>query len=149
MEDIEVFVPEFEYTEKERLWYLSFVFFALLFILFGMLANNGTFIAIIILGSVMLLTRSRTKPKLVPFAINDHGIYFKNKFWEYESIQNFALPEIAGVNYLVFNTTGRIQSSVKIPMKRPDIVNLKLNNFLTKVEYQESSIENLIRVLGL
>src|SRR3989344_1206796 len=94
MEDIELFVPEFDYHEKKTMWYLCVLLLAFSCILVALLTNNASFIAVVMLGGTLLLMRSRAKPKLVPFAIHDKGIYLKNKFWAFEDIKDFSLYKI-------------------------------------------------------
>src|SRR3989338_6290331 len=149
MNDIEIFVPEFEYRKKERIWYLSIILLALLLVFFALLANNQTFIAVIILGSILLIMRSNTKPQLVPFAIHDKGIYFKNKLWEYKNIKDFSLYKIGAQDYFTFNPKGNLQIAIKVPVKDPEIITKKLNNLCSQVEYQESLIDIIIRLIGL
>lgn len=149
MEDIEIFVPEFEYRERDLFWYLCIIFFAFLFILIALISDNPTFIAVIMLGGSLLILRSRAKPQLVPFAINEKGIYLKNKFWDYKDIKDFSLFKVDGGTYFIFTPKGTFQASIKIPVKDSEIIRKKLNNLLLEVEYQESFIDMLIRLTGL
>lgn len=149
MEDIELHVPEFEYYKRERIWYLFVLFFALLFIFFALLAGNPTFIAIIMLGGVLLIMKSRAKPRLVAFAINDKGIYLKNKFWEYKDLKDFSIHQVGIEYYFIFTPKAQLQNSIKVPIQNPDVIRRKLNNLLPEVEYQESLIDLLVRITGL
>ncbi len=147
--DIEIFVPEFEYHERDLFWYLCIVFFAFLFILIALISDNPTFIAVIMLGGSLLIVRSQAKPQLVPFVINDKGIYLKNRFWDYKDIKDFSLSKIDDGTYFIFTPNGTFQTSIKVPIKDPEIIKKKLNNLLLEVEYQESLIDMLIRISGL
>lgn len=149
MQDIEIFVPEFEYREKNRLWYLSFTFFVLLFIFLAMLTNNVTFIAVVALGATLTVMRGFAKPQTIPLAINDKGIYFKHTLWPYEGIKNFSLYEIDGKKYLIFTPIARFQTAVKVQIENTDAIRNRLNNLLPEVEYHESLMDILIRIVGL
>lgn len=148
MGDIEFFVPEFEYREKSREWYLWVLFLGLLFILGAMLTNNPTFIVIIMMGGTLLVLRGNAKPKLVPFAIHDKGIYLKNKFWDFKDIKDFSIYEIDDDKYFIFTPKGSLQTPIKIKVPETESIKQKLNNLALQVEYQESLIEALVRVMG-
>lgn len=148
MPDIEFFVPEFEYREKSREWYLWVLFLGLLFILGAMLTNNPTFIVIIMMGGTLLVLRGNARPKLVPFAIHDKGIYLKNKFWAFNDIKDFSIYEIGDDKYFIFNPKGSLQTPIKIKVPETESIKQKLNNLALQVEYQESLIEALVRVIG-
>ncbi len=147
--DIEIYVPEFEYHERDSRWYLYVVLAAFLFIIMALLADNPTFIAVIMLGGTLLIMRSRAKPQLVPFAINDKGIYLKNRFWDYKDIKDFSIFRVDIGTYFIFTPKGTFQASIKVPVTDPEIIRKKLNNLLLEVEYQESLIDLLIRFSGL
>lgn len=149
MPDIEFFVPEFEYREKSREWYLWVLFLGLLFILGAMLTNNPTFIVIIMMGGTLLVLRSSARPKLVPFAIHEKGIYLKNKFWDFKDIKDFSIYELEEEKYLIFTPRGSLQTPIKVAVKDTEAIKEKLKIHVLQVEYQESLIEALVRVMGM
>ena len=148
MQDIEIFAPEFEYSPKGRLWYMSLIFLSLLFMLFALIAHNTTFIAVIALGATLIATRGNAKPRIVPLVINDKGIYFKNKFWKFSDLRNFSIYEYTNKKYFIFAPSGRFQTPMKVPIRNSSEIRRKLNNLLPEVEYQESLIDSLITLMG-
>lgn len=149
MNDIEILIPEFDKNPKGFLWYLIAFTISAGFGLTAYLLNNYTFIAIILLFWMVVITKEIKRPTLLSLVIDSQGIKLGSKFWGYNNLKDFSIFPVGDKDYLIFTPIGKYQLSVKIPIKRTEEIRAKLINFLTQVEYQEPFIDGLARILRI
>ncbi len=151
MENIEFLVPEFEHREKSIIWYVDFGLIIAIFIIFAILTKTFIFIAVVVLGAVSIIVRDEMKPKDILLAIHDDGVYLGNKIYPYKEIKNYSIDKIGGQSHFTFTPSGRWQTQLRFQLNGVDSSKIrgKLNNLLTEVEYQESLLDAVVRLIGL
>lgn len=89
---IEWQAPEFNYVEKEPIWFLSMGLFATLFVIYAIWQQNLLFAIFIIISAVVLIYWAKEKPKTLQFTLNSEGITISDyNSYTWNSLQNFAL----------------------------------------------------------
>jgi len=143
-------VPEYEYHERNRLWYIFAITISLLFMVFAFLTQNFLFAVIIIIAALVIILNDGQKPMNVKFIITDEGILVGRKFYDYDDIKDFSIvykPRL-GVRNIYFEFIGITQPRITIDLK--DENPLQIREILLKYlsEDLERTDEPLSEILG-
>ena len=73
LEPIEWEAPEFEYHEKDPLWYWGSMIIAVIILGIAIWQKNFLFATFIVVAEILLMTIGGKQPRLIRFRIDDRG----------------------------------------------------------------------------
>ncbi len=151
MANLQFEVSEFEYRHKGTRWYLVFSAVVIALLIFAWLSRNYLFAGFVVVATATLIWMNSRKPRKLMLLIDNEGIAIEKTQWHYKDLQGFSLHKEGdnGAAYLTLVPKSRFLLPVRIVAPDSEAIREELNNFLTEVEYEESTIEAIVRLLGL
>lgn len=142
---------EYEYHEKDPVWYLWVVGIAIVLIFISLWQNNFFFLVFIVIAGTMVIFMGKKKPRVVEFKVDNEGIRIdKNIVYEYDDIEWFALRSTPGsLNEIIIkkesalNPIMRMRADSKIT---PEVIEI-LKKHVEEKEYDESLIDSVSEML--
>lgn len=124
--------PEYPRHERGRWWYVAFFGIALLLIIQAIWMKSYLFIAIIILGVIILLTRLRRDPLDMHILFWEDGMQLNHKFYRWDDFRDFWIlyhpPEVKRL-YLNFRGA-RPAMDISLEKQNPVEVRQVLSEFI-------------------
>ncbi len=109
--------PEFEHHDRSRGWYITAFVIVVGSIVISAFGRNYTFIALIVLITIVLLARLRRTPLPVRFAIRDEGLEIGQRFYPWSDLQEFwILYKPPTVKKLYFHFKSSIRPPIDIDL---------------------------------
>lgn len=123
--------PEFVQHERGRGWYIGFVVVIAALIVYAAWTKNYTFIALIVLLTLILLVRLRRTPPEVRIAIRDEGLEIGNSYYAWRELKEFWIvyrPPQTKKLYFTFKAALRPDLDISLENQNP----LKLRQLLSE-----------------
>ena len=145
--------PEFEYISKGVGWYWLTIIAAILLVGLALWQGNFLFAIFVVIAVFLVLTWGSHYPRTVEFKVDDNGLAIgEQKFYPYEDLKGFAVKsghmdsELAEI---VFIKKNRLSPQTKIFIDNSRLKEVKnfLGQHLPELEYEESLIEHIARLL--
>lgn len=133
--------PEFEQHDRSRAWYLVAFAVFVVSIVIAAFSRNYTFIAVLLLFSLVILIRLRRQPPDVRFAIRDEGLEVGQRFYAWKELKEFWIlyrpPEVKKV-YFHFKSTLRPALDISLMDQNP----LKVRQALSERLLENTDLED-------
>ena len=137
--------PEFEYFKKTEWWQWALIVIAIILGLIALWQRNFLFLIFIAIAAFIIALLAKEKPRNIDFELEKRGLLINKKLYEYRTFASFALKE----ETLQFKNKERWRPylTIPIPADQEELVRSYLLAFLPEVEYNESAIDALSRLL--
>jgi len=137
--------PEFEYFKKTDWWYWSLIVVAIVLSLVALWQKNFLFLIFIVIAAVIISLLAKERPRDIDFELERRGLLIDKKLYEYKTFSSFALND----HSLQLKNKGRWRPHLTIPIPegQQEMIKNHLLDFLPEVEYNESAIDVLSRLL--
>lgn len=133
--------PEFERHERSRGWYLAAFVVLVASVVIAAFSRNYTFIAVIVLFSLILLVRVRRTPPEVHFAIRDEGLEVGQRYYAWNELKEFWIlyrpPQVKKV-YFHFKNGLRPALDISLMEQNP----LKVRQALSERLLENTELED-------
>ncbi len=146
--------PEFEQHDRSRTWYISAFIVFLVSIVIALFSRNYTFVALIVLFSLILLIRIRRVPPPVHCAIREEGIEVSQRFYAWNELKEFWIlyqpPEVKKI-YFHFKSAIRPALDIALMEQNPIKIRQVLSDRLlenTELE-EEPTGDQITRILKI
>ncbi|MDO8466648.1 MAG: hypothetical protein Q7S83_00725 [bacterium] len=146
--------PEFEYHEKTHVWFWMIVIGVIAMVAVALIQKNILFAIFAVLAGVLVLQWGKTKPDYVDFQLDEVGISVGGKNpHPWQEFSGFAIHRLhheeEGLSELVLQRTGSLGTHWKflVPNKDVDRVRHFSNQHLHEIEFEDSLIEHISRLL--
>ncbi len=142
---------EYEFVEKNVIWYLGVGLVGFILVLLAIWQRNFFFAVFIAIAAAVLVAMGRKRPSVVEFVVNEEGITVGKHFSPFEQFQGFSLRERPErLHELVLTKKAVVAPFVKIPVDAHAAVQVRelLVAKLPEVEYQESLLDVIAEWLG-
>ncbi|MFA6304472.1 MAG: hypothetical protein WCV73_01400 [Patescibacteria group bacterium] len=129
-----------EYLKPERgkAWYFWFFVVIILLLIYSLVTVNFLFAVIVIIGSIIVLMRTKHEPNEVSFFITQNGIQVDDDFYPFDLIKDFYIiykpPQIKN---LYFEFKSLLKPRIIIPLE--DQNPLKVRDLLK--QYLDENLE--------
>jgi len=80
---------EFDKREKTILWDIGVVFFAFLFVLWGLLKSDVTLVAAALFGGIAFWLLGKKEPGVITFALREDGVQMGHLLYRYANMESF------------------------------------------------------------
>ncbi len=134
-------IPEHDYYKRSWKWYLIASIIAIALIVYAIFTANYTFIIIIVIASALIFFTYDREPNMINFSLEEEGIIFDTRFYDYDEIKNFSViykPK-ENVKKLYFLLNNSLKPRLSIFLEDQDPVAIR--NFL--LEYLDEDLERL------
>ena len=132
-------IPEHDYYKRSWKWYLIASIIAVALIVYAILTANYTFIIIIVIASALILFTYDREPRMINFSLEEEGIVFDTRFYDYDEIKNFSVIYKAQENvkklYFILNNSLKPRLSIFLEDQDP----VMIRNFL--LEYLDEDLD--------
>ncbi len=138
--------PEFEYRTKGVSWYWLTAIIAILVVAVALWFGNFLFALFVVIAELVVIFWARQLPRELEFKLDEKGLAMEDKkFYPYEDFSGFAVRD----SEVIFKQKRRLTPYLKILASESDIGRIKsfLSNHLAEIEYEESLIDHLARIL--
>jgi hypothetical protein len=142
---------EYEFVEKNVVWYVGIGLVGFVLIVVALWQRNFFFAVFIAIAAIVLIAMGRKRPPVVEFRVNEEGVKVGKQFSPFEQFQNFSLRERPGrLHELVLTKKTLVAPFVKIPVdgRAAQEVEELLKTKLPEVEHQDSFIDIIAEWLG-
>ena len=146
--------PEFKYYEKGTGWYWLSILAAGLIILIAFWQRNFLFAAFVVIAEVVFLKLGAQVPHPVNFRLTDVGLEIGGKkMYSYQDLIGFATRRVDqhedGLSELILKRKHRLSTYVKVLYftKHSEELRLFINKHLPEIEYEDSLVEHLSKLL--
>ena len=146
LKEIKWSAPEFEHREKGVSWYWLTAIAAITIIGIALWAGNFLFAFFVMIAETLIIFWAHQKPAEIEFKLDENGLTISDKkSYPYETLAGFAVRG----NEVIFRQKRRLTAYLKIIAGPADIGRIKsfLSDRLPEIEYEESLIEHLARIL--
>ena len=152
-EIIEFRSPEFEFFEKDIIWYAISLFVSVILVIFAIWQQNILFAVFIVVAESVLLFFGNDRPRTVQVTADKTGIEVGNKFYSWKQIESFSVGYEKNETHsdLHFYPINKLGLKIHLDIENKDVARIKsfLHNYLTEVEHYESLSETLMRLLRI
>jgi hypothetical protein len=140
--------PEFTRHDRGRGWYIGFFLTILTLLTIGFFTTNYTFMAVILMGSFVLLLRLRRQPPDVQIDITEKGITVGGRSYEWSELKDFWImykpPEVKQL-YFSFKRTIRPDMNIGLVHQNPLKVREVLREYLLEnIEREEEPASEVL-----
>lgn len=142
--------PEFEYFKKTEWWHWALMVIAVILGLVALWQRNFLFLIFIVIAALVVSLLAREKPRDINFELEKRGLLINKKLYEYRTFDSFALRQAQDeLGALQFKNKERWRPYLTIPITtdQQEPIRSYLLAFLPEVEYNESAIDALSRLL--
>lgn len=153
--DLEKFsweAPEFLYEHKDISWYWLTIIGAGIIFLISVWQGNLLFGLFIIIAEIMLIAWAKESPRILRFTLDHDGIHIdKIKSYTYDELAGFHIHENSDdTGELILKTKVRSRPVIKILSAKENLPRIKefLSGHLTEIEYKESLVDSLEKMIG-
>lgn len=132
-------IPEHDYYKRGWKWYLMASIIAVALIVYAILTANYTFIIIIVIGSALIFFTYDREPNMINFSLEEEGVVFNNRFYDYDEIKNFSViykPK-ENIKKLYFILNNNLKPRLSVSLEDQDPVTIR--NFL--LEYLDEDLD--------
>lgn len=146
MKEIKWRAPEFHYYHKGPGWYWISVMAAIVLIGFALWQKNFLFAVFIVIAELVILNWAQRRPADTDFSLDDKGLVIGGrKVYSYDALAGFAVKD----QELILKKKSKLNPYFKILISEYDAGRIKdfLAQHLPEIEYEESLIEHLARLL--
>lgn len=143
---------EYEYVEKNVIWYLGVGVAGFILVLLALWQKNFFFAVFIAIAAAVLIAMGRKRPQVVEFMVNEEGVMIGKRFFLFEQFQSFSLRERPErLHELVLVKKTAVAPFIKIPVDARAAAQMRelLTTKLPEAEYQESLLDLIAEWLGL
>lgn len=142
--------PDFIYHRKTTGWYLMVCLIAVILIaVFYLLKDTMGYagIAVVAAAILALFSNARIKPEIIKYEINNNGIIFKNKEYEFSELKSFYIDEENFPANLYLEQNGKLRPHLSISLGKinPQLVK---NFLLQKLPENPGLKQNLNETLS-
>ncbi|MBI2024759.1 MAG: hypothetical protein HYT03_01535 [Candidatus Harrisonbacteria bacterium] len=152
--DIKWSAPEFQHYEKSANWYLASLAVAALLLIFALWQRNILFAVFIVIAEILFLKMGRQLPHQMDFRLSNLGIEIGGKkSYSYDDLAGFATRRLDqhedGLSELILKRKRHFSTYVKVlfPTKHSDELRVFINKYLPEIEYEDSLVEHLAKLL--
>lgn len=118
--------PEFEKHQHSKAWYFWMITLTLALLLYAILTVNFLFAVIIVIAAITLIYKHRDEPEQITFAITEDGLELENKFYDWETVQNFyIIYKPQEVTNLYFHFRAVTKPRLSIPLQNQNPVEIR------------------------
>ncbi len=145
--------PEFEYIQKGVGWYWLTIIVAIILSALALWQENVLFAVFVVIAAILVLSWGKSYPKTVDFELNENGLAIgEQKTYSYGELKGFAIRQgyvDSELVEIVFQKKSRLSPYIKILASDQDMETIKdfLIQYLPEIEYEESLIEHIARIL--
>lgn len=145
--------PEFEFITKGVGWYWLTIIVAIIMSALALWQENVLFAVFVIIATILVLIWGRSHPKMIDFRINESGLAIgEQKNYSYGELKGFTIRQgyvDSELVEIVFQKKNHLSPYIKILANGQDTEVIKefLSQYLSQIEYEESLIEHIARLL--
>lgn len=146
--------PEFNYVEKEPVWFLSAGLFATVFLIFAIWQQNLLFAIFIVIASALIFFWAKKKPEIIVFTMNSEGLSLgANKFYLWRSFEYFSVYKSHqphdNLAEIIIRRNERVNPFIKlhIPVDALNEIHEFISRYLKEEEYTESYTDAIERII--
>lgn len=146
--------PEFWHYEKSASWYLASLAIAALLLVFALWQRNILFAVFIVVAEIVFLKMGKELPHQTDFRISKIGIEIGDKkSYNYDALVGFATRRLdqheSGLSELILKKKSHLSTYIKIlfPTKHSEEIRVFVNKYLPEIEYEDSLVEHLAKLL--
>jgi len=143
---------EYQYVQKDIIWYFIVCLVALLLIVIALFSGNFFFAVFVIIAAVTVIFFAKRRPQVFDFKIADQGVAIgENIFYDYERLDGFAIRERPEkLDEIVLRKKAALNPYVRIPIDSTLAEEAKnmLGEKIPEIEYQESFVEVISEWFG-
>lgn len=142
--------PEYVHTPKTAEWFFAFGIISIALIATAALLGNFLFVGVLVLASLALLFYSNRAPDFVVVSIEQNGIRFGERFYQYEKLAGFWVEENANDARLLLKQSQTISFLISIPIENihPNLVRSAVKDYLPEEVLKEPFAQKLMEFLG-
>ena len=146
--------PEFEYHEKTHAWFWMIIIATIVMITVALLQNNFLFAIFSVLAGILVLQWGKARPEYVDYKLDKVGVTMGGRnAHPWQEFSGFAIHRLhheeEGLSELVLKRAGTLGTHWKIliPNKDSDRIRHFTNQHLAEIEFEDSLIEQISRLL--
>lgn len=154
MEKVHWSAPEFEYHEKTHVWFWMILLGVVAVVIVALLQNNFLFAFFAVIAGILILRWGKEKPEYVDFEMSDGGLTMGGRHpHPWEEFLGFAIHRLhheeEGLSELVLKRKGGFGTfwKVLVPNMEVERVRVFANHHLPEIEYEDSLVEHISRLL--
>lgn len=144
---------EYEYSQKDWVWYAWVSGVAVVLVIFSIWQKNLFFGMFAVLAACMIVFFSRKKPRVLDFKINENEMRAGDNFvLTYDKLENFSIRSRVGhLDEIVVRKKATVNPFVRFPIDSKLALEAKkiIIKKLPEVEYSESIIDILSDRFGI
>ncbi|PIR04757.1 MAG: hypothetical protein COV57_02690 [Candidatus Liptonbacteria bacterium CG11_big_fil_rev_8_21_14_0_20_35_14] len=152
-ESIEFMSPEFEFFEKDIIWYAVSIFVSTIIVLFAIWQKNVLFAVFIVIAESILLFFGNDQPRSFKITADKTGLEIGPKFYSWNQLESFSIGHEKNETHsdLHFYKVNQLGLKLHLDIENKDVARIKsfLHNYLTEVEHYESLSETIMRTLRI
>ncbi|MEK7611892.1 MAG: hypothetical protein AAB407_00940 [Patescibacteria group bacterium] len=151
--EIQWTAPEFHYYHKNFGWYWIVIGSSIVLASVAVFQRNFLFAVFIAIAALLVLAWGMRRPKDIDFTLSEKGIAIgEHHFHPYDNLEGFAIipaPEDPELAELIFKTKSHIEPwlIVILAEQRKEAVHTFLTDVLPEIEYEDSFIRHIARIL--
>ena len=150
--EIDWIAPEFEYEEKDVLWFWGSIIAAVLIFAIAVWQKNFLFGLFTILAEILILVWGAHEPRQINFKLGENGLEIgKERKYSFQELESFSIDKdwVDNGAELQLKIRGRLKSALKIivPSEKISEVRSMLENRLSEKDPEHSISEILERFL--
>ena len=138
--------------DKNKSWYVIFSISILAFCLFAILNQSWTFLALIIVSAIGILTLRRSNhTQIISYSLSTHGIYMGETFHSYNEFRAFGVRKEANTYAIILLPKKRFSPSTIIyfPKENGEKITDIIGARLPMEEVKLDLIDQIIRKINL
>lgn len=137
--------PEFHYHEKDEAWPVAALCVGAAIAGFSLWQHDFLFFVFTLIATALVLAWGSRRPRHFDFKLDRQGVHIDGRLYGYREFGGFAL----GDDTLQLSTKSpfRPRFSIILPEEKTDAVREHLLAFLPEIDYDESFVEALGRLL--
>lgn len=145
--------PEFEFITKGIGWYWLTIIVAIIMSALALWQENVLFVVFIVIAAILVLSWGKSQPKMIDFRLDENGLAIgEQKNYSYGELKGFTIRRgyvDSELVEIVFQKKSKLSPYVKILASGQDADAIKefLIQHLSEIEYEESLIEHIARIL--
>ncbi|MDP1719323.1 MAG: hypothetical protein Q8L24_02775 [bacterium] len=146
--------PEFEYHEKTHVWFWTIALGMLLILAIAIWQSNFLFAFFAVIAGVLVLKWGKEKPAYLEFELGPGGIIMGGRHpHPWDEFSGFAMHRLhheeEGLSEFVLKRKGKLGThwKVLVPNKDTERVRHFTNQYLPEIEFEDSFVEHISRLM--
>lgn len=145
--------PEYEKQNKSGGWFVTAFIFGAFLIGASIIMRDYLLIIVVIMFGVVVYILHKKEPLMLHLALTKKGVKIGEKFYPYETLENFWIIYRPPIKTLNFKAKRYLFAEISIPLQNEDPLKIRdvLLDFLDEDEEkdEESTADKLTRILKI